>query len=310
MTPSEKWIEGITANCSVRQAAEQSLRVRFADVAELLPLAAEVADEDVEYVHQLRVCTRRSMAALKLYSDLLPKKKAKWFRKTLVRIRRAAGHARDMDVLAGNQQTLTGKGLRRFMTDVRKCRKAAQRPIVAVHRKLNRDNCLQRHFDDLLKNVSRRKKNPAQARFAEWATRRLRKTVKRFFKATPSDLRDPASLHRFRIRGKELRYLMELLAPAFPNELRENIYPVIEQLQERLGRIHDHDVNRVRFANWIADTNNQRKAADLRQLLEQERQTLKRLLRDFETWWTPELQVHLRDAFVQLISRPSTAGST
>ena len=68
----------------------------------------------------------------------------------------------------------------------------------------------------------------------------MQKTVQKFFKAEPSNVGDVNALHRFRIRGKELRYAMELLAAAFPVGFRDELYPVVEQLQELLGDIIDH----------------------------------------------------------------------
>ena len=63
MAQFEKWIEGVSADDSTREAAQHSLRARLSAVKGYLPLAAHRAEEDVEHVHQLRVCTRRSMAA-------------------------------------------------------------------------------------------------------------------------------------------------------------------------------------------------------------------------------------------------------
>ena len=45
----------------------------------------------MEKVHQLRVATRRAIAALKLYRDWLPQDEARWLSKRLKKIRRAAG---------------------------------------------------------------------------------------------------------------------------------------------------------------------------------------------------------------------------
>src|SRR5262249_28190395 len=56
------------------------------------------ADEDTEYVHQLRVGTRRAGAAVETFADCLPPKVYRKVRRKLRRIRRAAGAARDWDV--------------------------------------------------------------------------------------------------------------------------------------------------------------------------------------------------------------------
>ena len=100
MSQSGKWIDGIRPDGTVCDSARVSLAARLAAVAYWLPLAAEHADQDVEHIHRLRVSTRRAIAALKLYRDLLPRKPFRWLKKRLKKIRRAAGEARDLDVLA------------------------------------------------------------------------------------------------------------------------------------------------------------------------------------------------------------------
>lgn len=304
MAHFEKWIEDISADDSVWEAAQRSLRARLAAVQHFLPLAAERPNEDVEYVHELRVFTRRAVAALRLYASVLPKKEAKWFHKTLRKIRRAAGQARDMDVLAQSHHADAEKGADAFLVEVRERRQAAQQPIVSIHRKLQRKHRLRRHVEDLLAKSDNPTSGSEHVAFADWAKERLRKTLKRFFKASPSDLRDLDGLHRFRIRGKELRYEMELLALAFPIQFRNEIYPVVEELQERLGQIHDSAVARERFGRWTSETRNETVAIRVHKRLDAEHDRLKELTNDFASWWTPDCEARLRAQFDRLLARP------
>jgi CHAD domain-containing protein len=297
-----QWIEGVNANDSVCAVAQHSLRVGLAAVRHYLSLAAKKSLEDIEYVHQLRVYTRRSMAMLKLYAGLLPKKEAQNLRKTLRRIRNAAGVARDLDVLAHGHESDTGTGARKFLEDVRRRREAAQKPIVAIHRTLKRKNRYSHQIDILLEKMAEEYTHLASVSFGRWANARLRNILKRFFKASPSNLNDLKSLHQFRIRGKELRYAMELLAPAFPAAFREHLYPVIEELQERLGDIHDHAVAKVRFDKWINQTKSKRELVHMRKLRGQELDKLDALVAEFASWWTPEFEAKLRASFQQLSS--------
>src|SRR5205085_11051528 len=93
-----KWIDGLTADTPLAEAAEHVLSVRLRAVGEALPKASQEADKDPEYVHQLRVATRRADAALNIFEACLPKKVQKAARKRLKRMRQAAGAARDWDV--------------------------------------------------------------------------------------------------------------------------------------------------------------------------------------------------------------------
>ena len=74
-----------------------------------------------------------------------------------------------------------------------------------------------------------------------------------FFAAADGDLSDVKALHSFRIAGKRLRYAMELFAAAFPPAFREELYPLVEELQEKLGEINDHAAAAARLEEWQAE---------------------------------------------------------
>ena len=73
---------------------------------------------DIEHVHRLRVSTRRAVAALKLYRDWLPPAKFRWVKKRLKKIRRAAGDARDLDVLAERLQRELGERAAALLAEI------------------------------------------------------------------------------------------------------------------------------------------------------------------------------------------------
>src|SRR5579871_1164918 len=93
-----KWISDLKPDTPLAEAARHVLFVRLQVVRDYLPRAALESDKDIEYVHQLRVGTRRADAALRIFADCLPKKSYRKARRRLKRIRRAAGAARDWDV--------------------------------------------------------------------------------------------------------------------------------------------------------------------------------------------------------------------
>src|SRR3954451_20772642 len=93
-----KWIDGLHADTPLPDAARRVLAVRLEVVRDKLPLAIHKSEEDIEYVHHLRVGTRRAGAALEIFGPCRPDKVYKAARKQLRRMRRAAGAARDWDV--------------------------------------------------------------------------------------------------------------------------------------------------------------------------------------------------------------------
>ena len=96
-------------------------------------------------------------------------------------------------------------------------------------------------MDGLLAGVRPRGKRQKtqDVSFHNWAETQLGQAAENFFAALPNQSSDLSALHQFRIRGKQLRYTLELLAPAFGPELRDEHYPIVEELQEQLGRIND-----------------------------------------------------------------------
>src|SRR5579883_2318142 len=78
-----KWIPDLTPDTPLADAARRVLTVRLEVVRDSLPLALDKPEKDPEYVHQLRVGTRRARAALDIFAACLPPKVIKTARKTL-----------------------------------------------------------------------------------------------------------------------------------------------------------------------------------------------------------------------------------
>jgi CHAD domain-containing protein len=316
MSQLGKWIDGLAPQNSVSEAARLSLDARLSAVTYWLPLAAAYAHQDVEFVHHLRVSTRRAKAALKLYRDWLPRRPARWLKKRLRNIRRAAGDARDLDVLAERLRCQLGPRGDDLLTDIAARRAAAQPAIRQARDRACRGDRMRRKAAKLLGRLAPRatagradRKQP----FGDWAAAKLRSIAERFFAAAPGDDADRAALHQFRIRGKALRYAIELLAPAFGPELREQYYPIVEELQEQLGRINDHADGADRLREWRDLASAPEQAALLDECLEKEQDHLADAIDQFRRWWTPEraetLRQGLLDGGTLVTSSPSGLGS-
>src|SRR5262245_59535563 len=100
MARNDKWIEADSADEPLSEVARRVIAARLKSVCGWLPQAANDGLHDGESVHQMRVATRRAMVAIDLFEPLLSRRKSNWFRKHLRRIRKAAGPARDLDVMA------------------------------------------------------------------------------------------------------------------------------------------------------------------------------------------------------------------
>ena len=303
MARLSKWIDSIPAGGRVSDAARVSLEARLATVAYWLPLAARQIDEDIEKVHQLRVATRRAIAALNLYRDWAPRDEARWLSKRLQKTRRAAGAARDLDVLAEwMRKELDGQagGLLAVVADERA---AAQPKIMAVADKCERENRFRRKMYGLLAGVRPRGKvrKTQDVSFHNWAETRLGQAADNFFAALPNQISDLSALHQFRIGGKQLRYTLELLASAFGPELREQHYPVVQELQEQLGRINDCVAADARLRRWRRKIDSPVEQGILGNLVDRQRAELDKAIAEYRGWWTPDRADALRQGLTGLI---------
>lgn len=306
MGPSGKWIEGISPDGSVVDAARLSLSARLTAVAHWLPLAAHHAREDVEHVHRLRVSTRRAVAALRLYRDWLPNKKRRRIKQRLKQIRRAAGDARDLDVLALSIENDLGESAAAALAQVKEQRQAVQPAILEVAEECRRNDRLIRKTGALLDRLAAPQDHDDASQpvcFRTWAENQLSHIADEFLRAAPADGADTKTLHQFRIQGKALRYAIELLAPAFGPQLREEIYPVIEELQERLGRVQDCVAGAAHLRKLARDAPGAEASQLFDQLASHQDAQLEELLAEFHQWWTPDRIATLKSGLLA-IDRP------
>jgi CHAD domain-containing protein len=313
-TRPDKWVQGISPDDRVTDVAVRTLQARLAAIQHYLPLAAEKAEEDVEYVHQLRVWTRRAGAALRLYAAFLPRGRTAWMRKQLKRLRHAANDARDCDVLIKRlAEDRSHPDAGRWLDKVCARRAEAQKPIVAMYKRLNRDDRLDRRVTELLRRVRTRNKHghrPEDPRFGDWSRARLRPLVEAFLAAVPADGAAMTALHAFRIRGKKLRYAMELLAGAFLPDFREKLYPFVETVQDRLGALNDLATSQTRLRQRHEEADDRAEAEHLQKLLAEEETRFQEMQREFVDWFSPPLQQQLRAGFDSLLVGRRVASRT
>jgi CHAD domain-containing protein len=292
MVRNGKWIDETLPEERVSAAAREALTARLEPVAYYLPQAALKADRDIEHVHQLRVATRRAMAALRIYRDLLPPQRTRWLEKQLKRIRESAGEARDCDVLgqrlAGSHGATLDEARAAVLSRIQECRERAQKPIVAQYKRL--EDRLEHRMNKILKKVRWRHDDPLveEPSFGDAARLALRSVCESFSEAVAGELSDVTALHHLRIAGKHLRYAMELFATAFDEDFRGELYPLIEDLQERLGQINDHASALQRIEQWQSEWNDPALAPPLVELCSAEQSALRDAHRRFSESWTRE----------------------
>ncbi|HVT30914.1 MAG TPA: CHAD domain-containing protein, partial [Lacipirellulaceae bacterium] len=133
----------------------------------------------------------------------------------------------------------------------------------------------------------------------DWAADKLANAVNPFLDSMPNESADEAALHAFRIRAKAVRYTIELVAPAFGSELRDGVYPIVEELQERLGKVQDHVTARQRFDTWSNGDGDDSRRQLLIELMDDEARRLADDVREFRNWWTDDRINRVRAALGQ-----------
>ena len=208
--------------------------------------------EDIEYVHRMRVASRRLRSSLAIFKDSFPKNDFKQFAKDIRGVTRALGQARDLDVqietlensLPDYKDPRLSPGVNRLLLRLKQQRLADQSQVVTAMKTLEEDETIWR--------------------IARWAAPWLEKTDNAYlnspvllelaflniktqlqamvnFDRLIRDETNVAELHAMRISAKRLRYTMEI----FERLYGEQIKPFISQtkrLQDLLGTIHDADV--------------------------------------------------------------------
>jgi CHAD domain-containing protein len=227
---------------------------------------------------------------LKLYREHLSPKLFRWIKKRLHKIRRTANDARDLDVLANRLERDYGARAAPIIELIAKERAAVQPAIVRVANRCRDDDRFVRKSAKLLliTGQATSSNNGAEsAPFRVWAVRQFAQIADQFAASMPNEVSDTAELHQFRICAKALRYAIELVSPAFGPELREELYPIVEEIQERLGRIQDHVTAIERCRGWMSIRDNALQET-LEVLADSEHRRMADSIRQFRDWWTDE----------------------
>jgi len=222
----------------------------------LTAMQAEVegvmTSEDIEYVHRMRVASRRLRSSLAIFKASFPKSDFKQFVKDIRGVTRALGQARDLDVqieilensIPDFKDLQLSPGVNCLLLRLKQQRLAVQSQVVAAMKTLEEDETI--------------------CRIARWAAPWLEKTDNAYlnspellelaflniktqlqamlnFDRFVRDETNVAELHAMRISAKHLRYTMEIFESLYGEQIKPFISQV-KRLQDLLGSIHDADV--------------------------------------------------------------------
>jgi len=208
--------------------------------------------EDIEYIHRMRVASRRLRASLPLFADCFPRKVSRRWLRRIQSITRALGAARDADVQLDllkeidetAPQPRLHPGLRRLALRIWQERAAHQTAITAVLDELD-----QAHFYAEMESALLALEpvlppgTPYPHQLFLRAASAISDRLAEFLAFEPYVYQPECvtQLHAMRIAAKQLRYTIEIFAPLYPGELAPQL-TLVKACQELLGDLHDCDV--------------------------------------------------------------------
>jgi adenylate cyclase len=207
-----------------------------------------ITSDNPEYIHQMRVATRRIRAALRLFSPLLPANFAAAISNHLRELMDVLGQARDLDVLlteiaAPVLQALPDEPRLAALVGVITERRFDRRQTaVDLLRSPRFGAHILAVLDQLYQQLNTTKVGAGEtvATLADFASNRLQRLRQRVLKlARQARIDDPPTLHALRISIKRLRYALEFFAPLTSPKAMRRLLGHLISLQETLGQIND-----------------------------------------------------------------------
>jgi triphosphatase len=194
--------------------------------------------EDPEELHDMRVATRRLRAALKLYSDFLPKRSERYER-DLRWVAAALGEVRDLDVhldRLSEESSRNGEVLEEVVALLRERRVEARRRML----KALDSNRYERLVANLSATLRRGHSPTPTAPILEAAPELVRDRYKKVRKAanTLSEDSPPEHFHDLRKKGKQLRYALEPLQEIYGKPAKKMV-KLLKEIQDDLGDHQD-----------------------------------------------------------------------
>jgi inorganic triphosphatase YgiF len=236
-----KWPHpAIAENAAASDAFATLCAVALAQIAANAGGLAE--GRDPEYLHQLRVGTRRLRSALRAFRPLLRRRRAASVELPFKRMMRTFGEARDWDVFcealaeAEAAPALLAAARRRRA----RARRAARQVVHSAEFQLAQLAALRwLHGNPWRSDASR---GAPLAGFARGSLDALHAHVLK--RARKIDWRDALRRHSVRIALKRLRYACDFFAPCFPHQAVSPFLRALSALQDTLGELNDITVGR------------------------------------------------------------------
>ena len=197
---------------------------------------------DPEYLHQLRVGTRRLRSALRAFRPLLRRRRAAGVEQPFKNMMQIFGEARDWDVFC--QALAEAEAPPALLAAARRrrgsTRRAARQLVRSAQFQLAQLAALRWLHGNPWRSQTAR--GEPLARFARRSLGGLHALVLK--RSRKIDWHDTARRHGVRIAVKRLRYACDFFAPCFPHQAVSPLLQALSALQDTLGELNDTAVAR------------------------------------------------------------------
>ena len=208
--------------------------------------------KDIEYLHKMRVTSRRIRAAMPLFKGCYQKKHFKKWLNEIKKVTKFLGEARDLDVqiiclrdyMKSKPQLKSNSGVKLLLDSLVSRRAKLQATVVNELDVLKNSEVLQ-DFEKVSNQILTQTTNEQSClqEQIEEASGRISIKLEDFLSMENCVHKKDDILchHQMRIRAKWLRYTMEAFSPLYQENLSKEI-KLVKSFQDVLGEMHDCDV--------------------------------------------------------------------
>ncbi len=207
---------------------------------------------DIEYIHRMRVASRRFRNALEIFSGCFSSKKYILWQEKIRSLTRALGAARDLDVQIFHIERIYEQvevpkyktGIRRLLLRLRQRRQKQQQRVLSTLDLFQQSNVLNEIEQQLQKKrIAEEPGRPLSSNLYRLSNELINSRLDALYIFEPFIHKPECKkeLHAMRIAAKHFRYSLETFSILYPGALESAINKT-RKLQENLGEIHDRDV--------------------------------------------------------------------
>ncbi|MBN2256788.1 MAG: CHAD domain-containing protein [Anaerolineaceae bacterium] len=212
-----------------------------------------IQSRDLEYVHRIRVASRRFARAIEIFETCYPSKRVKNWLKDILQTTRILGQARDLDIqahcvkeyLQNRSEKDTRSGVKRLQLRIVQRRLHIQSILLEELDRLEKRKTLQK-IDN---HCCKLKRNNGEAvpidsgSLYEFGHAAILTPMDEFlsYDEFVDQIEAVKELHAMRIAAKMLRYTMECFTSLYTDGLTGYL-SIMHTIQDHLGLIHDCDV--------------------------------------------------------------------